>query len=360
MQRSRRLLFVLSPEFLAEKSFSLFECRLGLYLAHAQKANIVTVGYRSVSKLPGVEVVQIRKAAGTMVTWRGKRSESPRSRFWLRLRLSLPVRPLALGRRMIDSTSSHSDLAAFVLQKHYRETANQGRALRKSLANHSRGSRQSSVNQSLHRERQGAVTDARRRCSGWVEVKQEVRPESVNQRGPASLTEATNQVGDEPLNPTPLPDSTRTAPPQQEARAEEQTCPAHLADSTNAKSRDPDPDGSRDQLEMKPTSVYQTGPAPLSHLTNQLCVGPPDPAPLPDSTEMDLADTDSTPFTSFSAHNSDPTVSPESSCAIIMDLPDNSKDLDPTLSSDSAPFTDSALSECLQEAEETQQTNTAA
>ncbi|KAJ0063481.1 hypothetical protein NL108_002634, partial [Boleophthalmus pectinirostris] len=100
MQRSRRLLFVLSPEFLAEKSFSLFECRLGLYLEHAQKANIVTVGYRSVSKLPCVEVAQIRKAASAMVTWRGKRSESPRSRFWLRLRLALPVRPLALGRRM--------------------------------------------------------------------------------------------------------------------------------------------------------------------------------------------------------------------------------------------------------------------
>ena len=29
----------------------------------------------------------------------------------------MPVRPLALGRRMVDSTSSHSDLAALVLQR---------------------------------------------------------------------------------------------------------------------------------------------------------------------------------------------------------------------------------------------------
>lgn len=37
--------------------------------------------------------------------------EPPTSCFWKRLSLALPVRPLALGRRIIDSTSSHSDLA---------------------------------------------------------------------------------------------------------------------------------------------------------------------------------------------------------------------------------------------------------
>lgn len=117
MQRSRRLLFVLSPNFLAEKSFSLLECRLGLYLQHGHRASIVAVVYRSVSKLPCVEVAQLRQATGSTVTWRGSRSEPLRSRFWLRLRLVLPVRPLALGRRLIDSTSSHSDLAALALQR---------------------------------------------------------------------------------------------------------------------------------------------------------------------------------------------------------------------------------------------------
>ncbi|XP_065816358.1 interleukin-1 receptor accessory protein isoform X1 [Labrus bergylta] len=151
MQRSRRLLFVLSPDFLAEKSFSLLECRLGLYLQHGLQASIVTVVFRSVSKLPCVEVAQLRHAANTSVTWRGSQSEAPRSRFWLKLRLALPVRPLALGRRMIDSTSSHSDLAALALQRVHRihnqnqnqeGSANQSRRNRRLSANQSRRYRQ--------------------------------------------------------------------------------------------------------------------------------------------------------------------------------------------------------------------------
>lgn len=117
MQRSRRLLFVLSPAFLAEKSFSLLECRLGVYLQHGHHTSVVAVVYRSISKLPCVEVAQLRQATTTTVTWRGTRSEPHRSRFWLRLRLALPVRPLTMGRRLIDSTSSHSDLAVLPSQR---------------------------------------------------------------------------------------------------------------------------------------------------------------------------------------------------------------------------------------------------
>lgn len=156
MQRSRRLLFVLSPNFLAEKSFSLLECRLGLYLENSLRASIVAVVYRSVSKLPCVEVPQLRQATITTVTWRGSRSEPQRSRFWLRLRLALPVRPLALGRRLIDSTSSHSDLAAMALQRAQRiqnqsrhDRANQGR--RNRLTDLSRRGRQARPRGSVKR-----------------------------------------------------------------------------------------------------------------------------------------------------------------------------------------------------------------
>nr|XP_043888246.1 uncharacterized protein LOC122773549 [Solea senegalensis] len=117
MQRSRCLLFVLSPAFLTEKGFSLLECRVGLYLQHGHQASIAAVVYHSVSKLHCVEVTQLCQAAVSTVKWRGSRSEPRRSRFWLRLRLALPLRPLAMGRRLIDSTSSHSDLAAVVLHR---------------------------------------------------------------------------------------------------------------------------------------------------------------------------------------------------------------------------------------------------
>ncbi|XP_047450873.1 uncharacterized protein LOC125013952 [Mugil cephalus] len=158
MQRSRRLLFVLSPDFLAEKSFSLLECRLGLYLHHGRRASIVCVTLRSVSKLPCVEVAQLRQAAASSVSWRGGRSEPRRSRFWLRLRLALPVRPLALGRRLIDSTSSHSDLAAAALQRVHHQNQNQNQN-RSDAANQSRRHRR--INQS----RRGRVAPPRGRGS---------------------------------------------------------------------------------------------------------------------------------------------------------------------------------------------------
>lgn len=162
MKRSRRLLFVLSPDFLAEKSFSLLECRLGLYLQHGHQASIVAVVRRSVSKLPFVEVVQLRQASICTVTWRGIQSEPRRSRFWLRLRLALPVRPLALGRRLIDSTSSHSDLAALALHRAQR-IRNQDRTSRRTSANH-RGRKTPPKGSGSVRREEGQQHG--RRCSG--------------------------------------------------------------------------------------------------------------------------------------------------------------------------------------------------
>ncbi|XP_051814029.1 uncharacterized protein LOC110955186 [Acanthochromis polyacanthus] len=173
MQRSRRLLFVLSPDFLAEKSFSLLECRLGLYLQHGHQASIVAMVFRSVSKLPCIEVAQLRQATVSTVTWRGVRSEPRRSRFWLRLRLALPVRPLALGRRLIDSTSSHSDLAAMALQRAQRihnQRANQSRRNSRTLTNQSRRDRKVPPRGSGSVRRAGICSGEgpqhSRRCSG--------------------------------------------------------------------------------------------------------------------------------------------------------------------------------------------------
>lgn len=163
MQQSRHLLFVLSPDYLAEKSLSLLECRLGLYLQHSHRASIVAVVYRSLSKVPCVEVAQLRQAATSTVTWRGSQSEPRRARFWLRLRLALPVRPLAMGRRLIDSTSSHSDLAALALQRvqqiqnhNHMTRANQSRRNRQTTLSQSRRHRQTSLRGSSKVRREGS------------------------------------------------------------------------------------------------------------------------------------------------------------------------------------------------------------
>ncbi|XP_017158573.1 uncharacterized protein LOC108165923 [Poecilia reticulata] len=189
MRRSRRLLFVLSPDFLAEKSFSLLECRLGLCLQRGQRASILAVVCRSVSKLPCAEAAQLRHAAICTATWRGRRSEPRRSRFWLRLRLALPVRPLALGRRLIDSTSSHSDLAALALQRAQR-IRNQNRSDR---AGRSRTGRRASANhrKTPSRGRGGVRREEglqhSRRCSGCAGFMGQVEDRRAEIRGETQM-----------------------------------------------------------------------------------------------------------------------------------------------------------------------------
>ncbi|XP_069578748.1 interleukin-1 receptor accessory protein isoform X2 [Brachyistius frenatus] len=226
MQRSRRLLFVLSPGFLAEKSFSLLECRLGVYLQHAHRASLVSVVYRSVSKLPCVEVAQLRQAAVSGVTWRGSRSEPPRSRFWLRLRLALPVRPLALGRRMIDSTSSHSDLAALALQRAQRfqnqnqsDRTNQSRRNSRTSANQSRRDRKApprgraSVRRGGSCREEGPQHNSLPGCAGLIGQVEDRGVELTKEieQGSRDRTQTLSDPVPE-KDPTPVPDSTHCTP----------------------------------------------------------------------------------------------------------------------------------------------------
>ena len=113
LQVSRRLLLVLSPDYLTEKSVSLLEYRLGLYLQNTSLAHVITILYKPV---PAYCTKALDMRRTTTVTWRGRQSEPPNSRFWKRLRLALPLRSLSLGRRLIDSSSSHLDLALVALQ----------------------------------------------------------------------------------------------------------------------------------------------------------------------------------------------------------------------------------------------------
>lgn len=218
MLRSRRLLFVLSPEFLVEKSFSLLECRLGLYLQHSCQASIIAVTYCSISKLPYVEVAQIRRAATTTVTWRGSQSDRRRSRFWLRMRLALPIRPLALGQRLIDSSSSHSDLAALALQRtqplqnqnHGR--ANQSHRATRAVAGQLRGDRRTTPTEAGRAKRWGTGAwpqpgGSCSGCTGFIGRVEELGVELEDET-------RTQQIRSDPVpetDPTPNIDSTHNS-----------------------------------------------------------------------------------------------------------------------------------------------------
>ncbi|TRY83675.1 hypothetical protein DNTS_027967 [Danionella cerebrum] len=126
MQLSRRLLVVLSSDCLCEKSLSLLEVRLCLYLHHTSHARIITVRRCTLSKATCSEITELRNNS-TYIRWHDARAPRKNSRFWKQLHLSMPVRPLSLGKRLIDSSSSHSDLASIATRFTHAQTVSLNR-----------------------------------------------------------------------------------------------------------------------------------------------------------------------------------------------------------------------------------------
>ncbi|XP_062872591.1 T-lymphocyte activation antigen CD86 [Trichomycterus rosablanca] len=117
MQLSRRLLVVQSGTCVCEKSEQLLECRLCVYLHSTWGTPLIRVRrHRSPTAPCCPELTELRRRA-ICVHWHEEHSQHHTSHFWKRLRLSLPLRPIALGPRLIDSTSSHSDLATVALRR---------------------------------------------------------------------------------------------------------------------------------------------------------------------------------------------------------------------------------------------------
>ncbi|KAK3531402.1 hypothetical protein QTP70_018192 [Hemibagrus guttatus] len=117
MQASRRLMVVLSGPCVCEKSVQKLECGLCVYLHGTCGTPLITVRWRRMLRSPCCRELAALRRCAMCVHWHGDQSKPPTSPFWKRLRLALPARPLALGPRLIDSTSSHSDLAAVALRR---------------------------------------------------------------------------------------------------------------------------------------------------------------------------------------------------------------------------------------------------
>ncbi|XP_046718845.1 interleukin-1 receptor accessory protein isoform X2 [Silurus meridionalis] len=122
MQASRRVVVVLSGPCVCEKNVQRLECGLCVYLHDTCGTPLITVRWRRTLRVPCCrELAELRRCA-ICVHWHGAQSQDLTSSFWKRLRLALPGRPLALGRRLIDSTSSHSDLAGVALRRTHAQT----------------------------------------------------------------------------------------------------------------------------------------------------------------------------------------------------------------------------------------------
>nr|XP_008117585.1 PREDICTED: interleukin-1 receptor accessory protein isoform X2 [Anolis carolinensis] len=117
IQRSRKMVVVLSPDYLLEKSVSMLEFKLGLLCQNHIATRLVVVEYRPLQRShPNVQ--QLRESV-PFVAWKGERSKRPGSKFWKALRLALPLRSLSAvaGATWNESCSSHSDISPDHVQK---------------------------------------------------------------------------------------------------------------------------------------------------------------------------------------------------------------------------------------------------
>ncbi|XP_044525440.1 interleukin-1 receptor accessory protein [Gracilinanus agilis] len=115
IQRSRRMIVVLSPDYLTEKSISLLEFKLGVLCQNSIATQLVVVEYRPLEQ-PHPSILQLKDSV-SFVSWEGERSKRSGSKFWKALRLALPLRSLSAGSGWNESCSSQSDISLDHIQR---------------------------------------------------------------------------------------------------------------------------------------------------------------------------------------------------------------------------------------------------
>ncbi|CAN8190679.1 unnamed protein product [Coccothraustes coccothraustes] len=115
IQRSRRMIVVLSPDYLTEKSISLLEFKLGIMCQNAIATKLIVVEYRPL-QCTHPSILQLKESV-SFVTWKGEKSKRSGSQFWKALRLALPLRSLSASAGWNESCSSQSDISLDRVQR---------------------------------------------------------------------------------------------------------------------------------------------------------------------------------------------------------------------------------------------------
>ncbi|KAM8953093.1 interleukin-1 receptor accessory protein [Pelodytes ibericus] len=115
IQRSRRMIVVLSPDYLTDKSISMLEFKLGMVCQNAMCTSLIIVEYKP---LQGTHItISKLKETTPFICWEGENSRRSSSRFWKALRLSLPLRSLTTRSSWNESCSSQSDISLDQIHK---------------------------------------------------------------------------------------------------------------------------------------------------------------------------------------------------------------------------------------------------
>ncbi|XP_071898341.1 interleukin-1 receptor accessory protein isoform X10 [Anas platyrhynchos] len=95
IQKSQRLLVVLSPNYVSQGTQALLELKAGLEnMASKGNIKVILVQYKAIKKSTVKELKQA-KAALTIIKWKGEKSKFPKVRFWKQLQVEMPAKKIA-------------------------------------------------------------------------------------------------------------------------------------------------------------------------------------------------------------------------------------------------------------------------
>ncbi|KAM9126720.1 interleukin-1 receptor accessory protein [Pangshura tecta] len=110
IQKSRRLLVVLSPNYVLQGTQALLELKAGLEnMASQGSIRVILVQYKAIKKSKVKELKQA-KTALTVIKWQGEKSKYPRGRFWKQLQVEMPLRKKTRHATISEQELSDSSL----------------------------------------------------------------------------------------------------------------------------------------------------------------------------------------------------------------------------------------------------------
>lgn len=110
IQKSRRLLVVLSPNYVLQGTQALLELKAGLEnMASRGSINVILVQYKAVKETK-VKELKRAKTVLTVIKWKGEKSKYPQGRFWKQLQVAMPVKKSSRWSRSGEQGLSYSSL----------------------------------------------------------------------------------------------------------------------------------------------------------------------------------------------------------------------------------------------------------
>ncbi|KAG8445079.1 hypothetical protein GDO86_010008 [Hymenochirus boettgeri] len=94
--KSRRLLVVISPNYVLKGTQALLELKAGLEnMASQGNIRIILVQYKAIKNTERVKELKLAQSVLSVIKWKGDKSKKPNSRFWKELHVAMPVKKIS-------------------------------------------------------------------------------------------------------------------------------------------------------------------------------------------------------------------------------------------------------------------------